>query len=246
MKFEQINEKQIRCTLEPTDFQEMDLSIQDLAYGNERTKKLFRELLDRAFDELDFHAEDTPLMIEAIPLGEDTVSLLITKVDDPEELDTRFSVFSDSILEEDERDDELSESFQNFFARADEIINLFSDADDTDMPQNASSSRSNTVSRLKEDCNRVFRFSDLDAIGEAARGLSGAFAGRSTVYKDPRSHGYLLILHKEDQTPETFNSICNQLSEYADSSRDQTAPSYYMEHCEPLIQDHALEVLAAL
>ncbi|MBQ7433846.1 MAG: adaptor protein MecA [Lachnospiraceae bacterium] len=246
MKFEQINERQIRCTIEPDDFQKMHLSIQDLAYGNERTRRLFRELLDQAFDELNFHAEDTPLMIEAIPLAENTVSLLITKVDDPEELDTRFSVFSDSVMDEDDNDFELSETFHSLFERADEIINLFSgqteDLNDSETPIPFGE----PVPKLTDDFNRVFRFSDLDEIGEAARSLSGAFQGRSSVYKDARRNCYLLILHKDRHTPEEFNSICNRLSEYAGSSRDRIAPSYYMEHFEPLIQDKALEVLAAL
>ena len=42
-----------------------------------------------------FEADDIPLMIEAIPLSQDTIILVITKVEYPEELDTRFSRFSD-------------------------------------------------------------------------------------------------------------------------------------------------------
>ena len=35
-------------------------------------------------------------MIEAIPLNSETILLIITKVEDPEELDTRFSKFAPS------------------------------------------------------------------------------------------------------------------------------------------------------
>lgn len=42
-----------------------------------------------------FEADDIPLMIEAIPVSSDTVVLVVTKVEYPEELDTRFSRFSD-------------------------------------------------------------------------------------------------------------------------------------------------------
>ena len=44
-----------------------------------------------------FEAEDIPLMIEAIPLNADCIVLIITKVEDPEELDTRFSKFTKEI-----------------------------------------------------------------------------------------------------------------------------------------------------
>ena len=41
-----------------------------------------------------FEADNIPLMIEAIPVSADSIILIITKVEDPEELDTRFSKFT--------------------------------------------------------------------------------------------------------------------------------------------------------
>lgn len=244
MKFEQINDKQIRCTIEPDDFQKMHMSIHDFAYGNERTRKLFRELLDQAYDELNFQTEDSPIMIEAIPLGENTVSLLITKVDDPEELDTRFARFSHTDMEDaDLEENDFSETIRNLFERADEIIDMFSESssketEDSDKEKTAAG---------ETDFNRIFRFSALEHICEAARILAPVFHGRSSVYKDDQKKIYLLILHKDDHTPEEFNAICNQLSEYSDiSSKDRVLASYYMEHLEPLVQDKAIEVLQAL
>ena len=38
-----------------------------------------------------FEADNIPLMIEAIPVSADSIILIISKVEDPEELDTRFS-----------------------------------------------------------------------------------------------------------------------------------------------------------
>ncbi len=245
MKFEQINDKQIRCTIGPEDFQKMQISIQDFAYGNERTKKLFREMLDQAYDELNFQTEDSPIMIEAIPLGENTVSLLITKVDDPEELDTRFARFSNLGMEEhDEEEGDLSETVRSLFERADEIIGMFAEASANE--EEASTDES--ISGSKDaDFNRIFRFSTLDNICEAAKILAPAFHGRSSVYKDEQKNLYLLILHKDAHTPEEFNAICNQLSEYSDvGGKDRILASYYMEHMEPLVQDKAIEVLQAL
>lgn len=243
MKFEQINDKQIRCTIGPEDFQKMQMSIQDFAYGNERTKKLFREMLDQAYDELNFQTEDSPIMIEAIPLGENTVSLLITKVDDPEELDTRFARFSHMSMEEEPDEGDLSETVRSLFERADEIIGMFAEAaaKETERSDNESAS-----SGKETDFNRIFRFSTLDNICEAARILAPTFHGRSSVYKDEQKKVYLLILHKDTHTPEEFNAICNQLSEYSDiSGRERILASYYMEHMKPLVQDKAIEVLQA-
>ena len=94
MKIERINENQIRCTLSSFDLSVRDLNLGELAYGSEKAKKLFREMIQKASNEVGFEAEDIPLMVEAIPLSNESIMLIITKIEDPEELDTRFSKFS--------------------------------------------------------------------------------------------------------------------------------------------------------
>ena len=91
MKIEKINDNQIRCTLTREDLENHQIRISELAYGTEKAKKLFRDMMQQAAFEFGFEAEDIPLMIEAIPLNSDCIVLIITKVEDPEELDTRFS-----------------------------------------------------------------------------------------------------------------------------------------------------------
>ena len=89
MKIEKINDNQIRCTLTREDLENHQIRISELAYGTEKAKKLFRDMMQQAAFEFGFEAEDIPLMIEAIPSA-DSIVLIITKVEDPEELDTRF------------------------------------------------------------------------------------------------------------------------------------------------------------
>lgn len=96
MKIEKINENQIRCTLTPADLAARQLKISELAYGSEKAKTLFRDMMQQASYDLGFETENFPLMIEAIPAPSDSIVLIITKVSDPEELDTRFSKFTSS------------------------------------------------------------------------------------------------------------------------------------------------------
>ena len=95
MKIEKVNENQIRCTLPREDLASRELKISELAYGTEKAKSLFRDMMQQANFEFGFEAEDIPLMIEAIPLNADCIVLIITKVEYPEEIDTRFSKFSE-------------------------------------------------------------------------------------------------------------------------------------------------------
>ena len=88
MKIEKINENQIRCTLTRADLEDRHLKISELAYGTEKAKSLFHDMMQQAAFEFGFEADDIPLMIEAIPSSSDSIVLIITKVEDPEELDT--------------------------------------------------------------------------------------------------------------------------------------------------------------
>ncbi|MBQ8983173.1 MAG: adaptor protein MecA [Lachnospiraceae bacterium] len=106
MKIEKLNENQIRCTLSKSDLAEHHVRLQELAYGTDRAKALFRDMMQKASDDVGFEVGDIPLMIEAIPVNPDCLILIITKVEDPEELDTRFSRFTrNSDYESDEYDD---------------------------------------------------------------------------------------------------------------------------------------------
>ena len=96
MKLERLSENQIRCTLNKADLADRELMLNELAYGTDKAKELFRDMMEQASVELGFEANDIPLMIEAIPISPECLILIITKVEDPEELDTRFARFSKS------------------------------------------------------------------------------------------------------------------------------------------------------
>ena len=93
MKIERISENQIKCTLNRSDLASRQIRMSELAYGTEKTRGLFQDMMEQASTEVGFDANDLPLMIEAIPVSMDCIVLMITKVEDPEEVDTKFSNF---------------------------------------------------------------------------------------------------------------------------------------------------------
>ena len=107
MKIERISDNQIRCTLTSLDLSSRGINLAELAYGSEKARNLFREMIQQAAQEVGFEAEDIPLMVEAIPLSSEKIVVIITKVESPDELDTRFSNFTQFETEEDESDDGL-------------------------------------------------------------------------------------------------------------------------------------------
>ena len=80
MKIEKVNDHQIRCTLTREDLADRELKLSELAYGTEKAKDLFRDMMQQASFEFGFEAEDIPLMIEAIPLNSECIVLIITKI----------------------------------------------------------------------------------------------------------------------------------------------------------------------
>ena len=78
MKIERVNENQIRCTLNKDDLASRQLKISELAYGSDKAKELFRDMMQQASYEVGFEAEDIPLMIEAIPISADCIAVSYT------------------------------------------------------------------------------------------------------------------------------------------------------------------------
>ena len=219
MKIEKVNENQIRCTLSKKDLAERQIKLSELAYGSEKAKGLFRDMIEQANYEFGFEADDIPLMIEAIPLSGDNIILQITKVEYPEELDTRFSKFSETGDEEEALVEESSilPEFQD--EKADEITNL----------------------------TKMFEFKNLDEVERLAQVLAGFYEGTNDLYKDEGKNRLLLLVQKSDHTPEEFNKVCNVISEYAIHKKYVPAKEAFLkEHGKLLVKGNALQVLETI
>lgn len=240
MKIEKVNENQIRCTLTREDLANRELKISELAYGTEKAKTLFRDMMRQANFEFGFEAEDIPLMIEAIPLNAECIVLIITKVDDPEELDTRFSRFAPSVTEE------LDNNDDDFNSPADDVLDLFRRLQ-TDQEEIAVST--DTAKDTDPDSNtrhrtRIFLFESLPRIMEAAAIIAPHYDGTSALYKEDSSGKYLLQLIQGEATRDAFDRSCNIVSEYGTLQLPTHYNSTFLsEHYETLIRDNAVQSL---
>ena len=80
MKIEKINDNQIRCTLTREDLESHQIRISELAYGTDKAKKLFRDMMQQAQIQFGFEADNIPLMIEAIPVSYTHLTLPTTAI----------------------------------------------------------------------------------------------------------------------------------------------------------------------
>ena len=249
MKIEKINDNQIRCTLTSQDLESHQVKLTELAYGTDKARRLFQEMMQQAQAQVGFEAENMPLMIEAIPLNKEGIILVITKVEDPEELDTRFSRFapfrngaSSTALELDGADDIL-----DLFRRIRDAVTakVQSEAARDEASEDASASDKEKADPAI-DLIRLYRFHSLENIIEASKVLADFFDGKNSLYKNSQTEGYDLVLHQSGCSPAEFNRVCNMLSEYGQSdSFDLAGEAYFEEHGELILQN-ALQELSRL
>lgn len=262
MKIEKINDKQIRCTLTKEDLATREIKISELAYGSEKAKALFQDMMQIAADDFGFEADNIPLVIEAIPVSMDTLILIITKVEDPDELDTRFARFSP----EDTQPHDTGMSFADMKEKmegADDILDLIRKISETKKraaekakekakekaPAEKPETSLETVDADAADedlsnLTRAYLFFSLDDAIRAARVLGTIYNGPNTLFKNQENGNYYLLVKKAASSAEEFNKVCNVLSEYSLSCRYTAGlDAYFEEHMEIIVKDQALQNL---
>ena len=227
MKLERMNDSQIRCMLTAGDLEKRRLSLGELAYCTERASRLFHELIDQACDELDFDPGGHPVAIEAIPVSNDCLMLLITRVEDPPELDSRFARFTEP------GDEDAQEDLTESVYRAED--------GETSFPSGKVPDPFEEGSRI-----RTFSFQDVDAVCAYCSALPEGLQLGSMLLKDPVSGRILLVLTDTDSTPD-YQCACALACDHAPLL--QTGPDplpFFREHYRILIREDALQVLGQI
>ena len=229
MKIEKISDNQIRCTLSHQDLADRELQLSELAYGSEKAKELFRDMMQQASFEFGFEADNIPLMIEAIPISRETLILVITKVDNPDELDNRFSKLSLSSISADSHEDVVDEE----------------DTEVEDIQEKGNSAQEEVVS--DKGAGRLFSFRSLDDIIRVSELTADICPGANSVYKDSGDGKYFLLLNQGMLEDSEYENVCSTFLEYGSLERfHYSTQAHLKEYCELIIKDDALKILASL
>lgn len=222
MKIEKVNNNQIKCFLSKGDLLKREIKVSELAYGTEKAQELFKDMMDQASNEFGFEVENVPLMIEAVPLSADSIMLIITKVDNPEELEDKFTSFPMP----DTRKFKKKENLNN-----------------ESSPQKLESEENN----FNFPTLLIYRFDNLDNATAVAPKLFSFPIENSSLYRNPNDQKYYLSIISSSIDHTNLKLVRGILSEYADliPSR-RSSLSYFDEHYEIIIKDKALEVLMIL
>lgn len=243
MKIEKINENSISLILQSEDLQDRNLKLTDLSYGSEKAKDLLIEIMELAKTEVGFNP-DAPLAVEAVPLKDGAVKLIVSKIYNPDELDARYSRFTPT------KKGKLPFSFMQMLENT---IDKFEEA----LKQNnvRGVSEVNNVEKLevKKELEpiAIFEFDELDKASDATKNIQ-SFDYMSVLYKDEKSSKYYLVLSLNtsvtNESRASFAKVCNTLAEYGVRLKGKTGmnKAYYEEHYKTIIKEDAVSKLSRL
>ena len=225
MKIERISDNQIRCTLNKEDLEGKETLLSELAFGSEKAKGLFRELMNKAATELGFEtSEDNPLI------------LVITRVDNPEDFREHYKKLPKSLLA-----GQLAGADEDILSNLPDLL--------SDFGKSAFSADSgNDMKRvLADDGVGIFAFTSLDDVAFASK-LLNKYSLSSTLYKDSENQCYYLSLTDLDDSPNStvMDEIHQLLSEYCKRLPNTYATkALFNEHLTTIIEKQAVEEMAA-
>ncbi len=246
MKIEKLNEQQIRCTLTKEDLAVRHIKLSELAYGSEKTRELFQDMMDQASMDFGFDVEDIPLMVEAIPMSPEQIVLIITKVEAPDELDTRFSEFSHcwDMDEDDAEEDE--EEPQTVLDLPEDLLELLREIR-RELTESDECPALPAEQVKQEETVNVFAFPDLDDVIPAARAVAEIYRGESALYREEDADNYLLFLHQGSHSAMEFGRICRTMTAYLQKKKYTPGTEAYLrEHGRVILAGRAVETLAEL
>ena len=242
MKIEMINEHQIRCTLTREDLESRQIDLSELTYGSEKAKSLFRDMMQQAADDFGFEADDIPLMIEAIPLSKEAIMLIISKVDAPDELDTRFSSFSHDSSQKTNAGPDKPEATP-FTDLSGLIAQIHNGKKNSAARQTNGGAHKNNA----DASNGLFSFTDMDAVILLAHQLSGYYDAKNTLYHDEANNKFYLVMHQGIHSRIDFDRILHTAAKYLQQEKYSTGrEAYCLEHYKAIFPDNALQNLAKI
>ena len=252
MKIEIVNNNQIRCTLTKDDLAKRHIRLSELAYGTDKANLLFRDLMQQASTQFGFKADNTPLMIEAIPISAGSIVLVVTKVDDPEELDTRFSNFSPAVQQESGGDDSSSSVFDRILEA---IRQSGGSGDGNDITDESASPYENEEAAKELDklkkyllLHRLFVFDSLGRAIDSSVIAKAPDGAHCALYRnDSTGKYYLSLVFPDEDAVGKAQNILAVLSEYsAPELMSYAREQNLKEHCITVIHENALDELAKL
>jgi adapter protein MecA 1/2 len=230
MRIEKINNNQIKCVLDKEELLSRHINVSELAYGSDKAQELFKDMMQKASYEFGFESGAAPLMIEAVPLSSEGIMLIITKVDNPDELDEKYNGLSiPSAKTFKKKEEEITHD-----SHLDEVLS----EDHIEEP---------VVDEERISAFFVYGFNGIDDISHAVKTIHDYPFNKSRVYKTDSSNKYLLSIEAEAIVKADCKVVRGLLSEYGEAVHcRKNKLNYFDEHYEVVVKEDAIDKLCRL
>lgn len=220
MNIEKLNDNQIKATLYQSDLDKWNIRISDLASGSPQAKEVLKEMIIKASEDLDFHIDNVPLVVEAVPVSPDKLVLVVTKVESPDALLEKVPLINN-------------------------LLNLDIEIDEDELP-GEHDKKEKTQEEVHCDC-RLYYFDELEDVCKMASCIRRFYKGSSSMYKDSDTGEFYLILEREGQDPKAFDEACSVASEYGHHMKATNyTKAFFDEHFRCIFAEDALKMLDSL
>lgn len=231
MKIEKISDTQIRVTLNHSDLQNRDIKIGELAYGSTKAQALFRDMMAQAYEDFGFEAENVPLMIEAVPLSTDSIMIVVTKVEDPAQIEEKLDLIGERPTHRTFKD-----SIAKDLAELEKMASASSSSSSPSISKQPAPTPSSPLSFM-------YIFKNLDDVSSASHHIKNLYFGETSLYKyDDR---YFVILEENKNSKTDMEIIKGLLDEFGDQGNLSDLNEMFLkEHGKIIIESNALDILA--
>ncbi|MCL2235733.1 MAG: adaptor protein MecA [Defluviitaleaceae bacterium] len=240
MRIERISENQIKFTLTQDDLSHRNMQLHELSYGSLKAQELFREIMQRAAGECDFHtSSETPLIIEAIPVSRDGIMVIVTKVTNQAELDQRFGFPPFPVFGA--RNNQQNQNQHQHNQHPHYGQHPHQPNQGQSFQPNFGNPQNKPPVQLHKNAQSIFEFKDLDTVADACARISGVYIGNNALYKYSGKY-YLTIDNDKINLPHAQE---NALKEYGDKfSNLEISALFLKEHGDVVVENNAVGILA--
>lgn len=223
MKIEKISDNQIQVTLNHSDLIDRNLKLSELAYGSKKAQALFKDMMARAYEDFGFETDNVPLMIEAVPLSTDSIMIVVTKVEDPSQIEQKLEAIGERPTHRTFKEPEED--------RLTDLALMGRDIDQSEVQRPISSNKQLT-----------FLFNEFDSACMAAHRIQPMFAGDNSLYK--YNDKYFLVFGKNKKANVSGEALASLLEEFGSKCPStELDESFLREHGKIMINLHAVDVL---
>ncbi len=223
MKIEKVSDTQIKVTLNHSDLMDRNLKLSELAYGSQKAQALFKDMMAKANEEFGFETDNVPLMIEAVPLSADSIMIVVTKVDDPSQIEQKLEAIGERPTHRTFKEPE-EDRLTDLALMGKDIPEVQAKGNDT-------------------DTGITYLFNDFDQICMAAHCVQPMFVGDNSLYK--YNEKYFLVFGKNKKSQASVEGMIGVLEEFGTRCPNSDLNDMFLkEHGQLMIDLHAVDVLS--